>query len=108
MNDVEKIKAVVANRPKAEKMAWRRKQDKLLKIVQEQIHPIEQKITELIAEKDKIYENEVVPIREEMVKDCIHPAELLILKTEFEGTPNEIRYVECKFCNRKIMIREDV
>lgn len=79
--------------PKNEKNIWLRKRKKIEEFV-EQVEPIEEKIRELILQKQPIYD-EIAKLRNIMVKDCIHPFDLLEYK---------INHVLCKFCNSKISL----
>jgi len=76
---------------RSEKTAWKRKQVNMEKLI-EQLRPFEEKILAIIEEKQPILD-EVQALREEMVKDCIHPYEHLVQKDD---------HVECKFCNKRI------
>jgi hypothetical protein len=73
------------------KMAWERKMSRMQRLLQK-IQPIEEEIIELQAKKVPIYD-EIQSIREDMVRECIHPFDYLIEK---DG------YVYCKFCEAKI------
>ena len=73
------------------KMAWERKMSRMQRLLQK-IQPIEEEIIKLQAKKVPIYD-EIQSIREDMVRECIHPFDYLIEK---DG------YVYCKFCEAKI------
>lgn len=77
------------------KLAWRRKKKKLESRV-EDLRPYEEKILELIQEKQPIMD-EIEKLRQTMVQECIHPKDQLVHK----GT-----HVECKFCNKTITLKK--
>lgn len=77
---------------RSEKTAWKRKLANMEKLI-EKLRPIEEKILNIIKEEKQTMLDEIQSLRQEMVKDCIHPYEHLVQK---DG------YVECKFCNRRI------
>lgn len=79
-----------ANR--SEKTAWKRKLVNMGKLI-DLLKPVEEKILNIIKEEKQPLLDKVYALRQEMVKECIHPYEYLIQK---DG------YIECKFCNRKI------
>ena len=81
-----------ANR--SEKTAWKRKLANMDKFI-EQLKPVEEKILTIIKEEKQPLLDQVYKLRQEMVKECIHPYEHLVQK---DG------YVECKFCNRRIRV----
>jgi len=85
------LESVANNSLRSEKTSWNRKMDNMVKLIAK-IRPIEEQILELMAEKMPIADD-VAALRNEMVKECIHPLEQLVFKDT---------YVECKFCNRKI------
>lgn len=79
-----------ANR--SEKTAWKRKLVNMEKLI-ETIRPIEEKILDIIKDEKQPILDDIQALRQEMVKECIHPYEHLVQK---DG------YVECKFCNKRI------
>jgi len=81
-----------ANR--SEKTAWKRKLANMEKLI-EQLKPIEKKILDIIKEEKQPLLDQVHSLRQEMVKECVHPFEHLVQK---DGC------VECKFCNRRIRV----
>lgn len=78
---------------RSEKTAWNRKMDKMVNLLAK-LRPLEEKIIELHGEKTPIMDD-IQEVRNEMVKDCIHPYEYLLLKEDC---------VHCKFCDKKIRI----
>jgi small-conductance mechanosensitive channel len=88
------IKEKIANKPnRPEKVSWNRKLANLEKLY-EKIQPIEEQILDLIAQKQPIYD-EMQEIREEMVNECIHPYDYLVINDD---------HVLCKFCNKKLKL----
>jgi len=81
-----------ANR--SEKTAWKRKLANMEKLI-EQIRPIEEKILDIIKDEKQPILDDIQALRQEMIKECVHPFEHLVQK---DG------YVECKFCNRRIRV----
>lgn len=83
-----------ANR--SEKTSWKRKRNNM-EILISKLLPVEEKILEIFKNEKQPLLDQVYELRQQMVKECIHPYEHLIKK---DG------YVECKFCNRKIGISD--
>jgi len=81
--------ANVASR--SEKTSWNRKMNNMVKLLA-LLRPIEDKILELHAQKEPIFD-EIQSLRTTMVKECVHPFEFLIHKSD---------HIECKFCNKRI------
>jgi len=88
-NLFEKI-ANHANR--SEKTTWKRKFSNM-EILILKLRPIEEKILKIMKNEKQPLLDQVHDLRQQMVKECIHPYEYLVKKNG---------YVECKFCNRKI------
>jgi len=89
------LESVANSSLRSEKTSWNRKMDNMVKLIAK-LRPIEQQILDLMADKMPIADD-VAALRLEMVKECIHPLEQLVVK----GT-----IIECKFCNRKIQTPE--
>ncbi len=87
------LDAIAALAPKAEKLAWKRKEKKMQGFI-EDIGKIEDQILELVKAKMPL-DDEISELREVMVKDCIHQKSDLT----HVGT-----HVICKFCERKLSI----
>ncbi len=84
----------IANNPsRSEKTSWTRKQDNMVSLIAK-LRPIEEQILELMATKIPIMD-EIQLLRNEMVKECIHPFEYLSMKSN---------HIECKFCFRKLSL----
>jgi predicted nucleic acid-binding Zn-ribbon protein len=77
---------------RSEKTAWKRKLDNMEKLI-EKLRPIEEKILDIIRDEKQPILDEIQALRQEMVKECVHPFEHLVQK---DG------HVECKFCNKRI------
>ena len=91
------IKEKIAGGPdRSAKVAWKRKMSNL-EALYDKIKPIEDKILELMASKTPILD-EMQTIREEMVCECVHPFDYLVVKED---------HVLCKFCDRKMKIIDD-
>jgi len=80
-------------RNKNEKASWLRKKRNLEALVKD-LDPIQQQILELNYQKNKIVDD-ITAIRNEMVKECIHPIDYLV----HHGT-----YVMCRFCETKLRL----
>lgn len=79
---------------RSEKTAWKRKLTNMEKLI-EQLRPVEEKILDIMRIEKQPLLDKVQVLRLEMVKECIHPFEHLVQK---DG------HVECKFCNRRIVV----
>lgn len=96
MTDKELFTKVVNHATKNERIAWNRKHKKLSTMIEEKISPIEDKILELIMEK-QTHIDVVTELRDILIKECVHPREFLV---------NNDDHVLCKFCNRKLNVNE--
>ncbi len=91
---IRKIKdAVSSTKTRNEKVSWDRRMNNMVKLLA-QLTPIEEQLTELLAQKLEIVDR-VQDLRKEMVNECIHPSTHLIVHND---------HVVCKFCNRKFSI----
>jgi mannose-6-phosphate isomerase class I len=81
------------NANRSEKTSWNRKMDNMVKLLAE-IRPIEEQIIELNEKKIPIFD-EIQEIRKQMLQDCIHPYEYVLLETN---------HAKCKFCEKKISL----
>ena len=94
--DARRALEIVANHAnRSEKTSWSRKQKNMEKLLA-RLSPYDEQLLNLLAHKQLILD-EVAVLRDEMVDDCVHPYDLLVMK---EG------YVECKFCNRKLNVNQ--
>ena len=89
----QQLEKVANHAPRSDKTSWNRKNENMGKLV-EKIRPLEQAILGIIKRQTPLYD-EIAVLREEMVRTCIHPYDLLIHKED---------YIVCKFCNSKISI----
>ena len=83
--------ANAANR--SEKTSWNRKMDNMVKLLST-LRPIEDQIIDLQAKKIPIFD-EIQGLRLQMVKECIHPYEYLLIRDT---------HAVCKFCEKKISL----
>ena len=90
------LAAVVRQKTKNEKLAWQRKL-KRMEVLIDQLRPLEDEILKIMERKLPIMDD-VAALRAEMVKECVHPRDLLLHKGG---------WIECKFCNAKLSIPTD-
>ena len=90
------LKNVANIKDKNEKLSWTRRKKKIEAMV-EAMRPIEDKIMALQNERHE-HLDRIQDLRRQMVKECIHPKDLLVHKTT---------YIECKFCNAKLSIPKE-
>lgn len=94
---IRRILEMVANHAsRPEKTSWGRKRDNMEAMVR-QLRPLEDKVLEIYASMMPI-KDDIEGLRQEMVKDCIHPFDLLKYKTDEQGHD----FVECKFCEKRM------
>lgn len=74
---------------KNERLAWKRKHEKLLKIINGEMRTLDDSIINLMEQK-QVFVDEIVELRKQMIKECVHPKEQLV--------HNGIS-ITCKFCN---------
>lgn len=75
------------------KLAWNRRVKKMNELI-EQVRLYEDRILEIVREKQPFLD-EVSELRNEMMKECIHPKDQLV----HIGT-----YIHCRFCEKKISL----
>jgi hypothetical protein len=93
--DPAKIKVIRSHMEKADILSWRRKKEKMEKMVEEEVQPLEDEILALILKKQPLMD-ELLALRSVMVETCIHPEDLLV---EYDdGT------MFCNFCNKRLKI----
>ena len=83
---------------RSDKTSWNRKIDNMVTLIA-RLKPIEDKILDIMLKEKQPILDEIQQLREVMLKECIHPYDNLILKSD---------HVHCKFCNRKIGIPTNV
>lgn len=89
-----RLKEEIANNAnRSEKTSWNRKMDNMVKLLAE-IRPLEDKIIELNEKKVPIFDA-IQELRKQMLVDCIHPYEYVLVETD---------HAKCKFCERKISL----
>lgn len=88
-----KCKKIISFKPKNERIAWMRKLDKMQQLIKT-MEPIEDAILSKMAEKQVIMD-EITALRKLMVKDCIHPVDMLV---------DNNTHIVCKFCNDKLRV----
>lgn len=86
-----RLEAVANNASRGEKVTWERKMDNMVKLLAK-LHPIENAMLELMVKKNAALD-EVAALRQEMVRDCVHPLPHLV--------HHDDKTVTCKFCNRR-------
>ena len=87
---------VIASLPdKSETRSWERKAVAMAKLL-EQLQPIEERMLALVAERQPLVD-EIEALRTVMTQECIHPVEHLV---ECDT------YVDCKFCNRRLVVTD--
>lgn len=87
------FEAVADNATRSEKVSWDRKMDNMVSMLAK-LKPIEDEIVNLMAAKLPLMD-EISALRHDMVKDCVHPYEMLTHKDQT---------VHCKFCNRQFCV----
>lgn len=83
------------NANRSEKTSWNRKMDNMVRLLAE-LQPLEEQILALEAKKLPIFD-EIQELRAQMVQECIHPYEYLLI---------ENNAAKCKFCERRLVIRK--
>ncbi len=81
------------NANRSEKTSWNRKMDNMVRLLAT-LRPIEDQIIELQAKKIPLFD-EISVLRTNMVNECVHPYEFLVIKET---------YAMCKFCDHKISL----
>lgn len=90
---IRHIETISKHPDKNERIAWSRKNKKLIELVDE-LAPFEERIFQIILEKQPLMD-QIAELRAEMVKVCVHPKDQLI---------HQMTHVHCKFCNRNISL----
>lgn len=89
-----RVKEGIANAAnRSEKTSWNRKMDNMVKLLAA-LRPIEDQIIDLQAKKIPLFD-EIQALRVQMVNECVHPFEYLLVKETC---------VECKFCSKQLSI----
>lgn len=87
------LEKVANHAPRSDKTSWNRKNENMGKLLKK-IQPLEQAILGIRKRQIPIYDD-IAILREEMVRTCVHPYDLLIHKED---------HIVCKFCNSKLSI----
>lgn len=88
---------------RSEKVSWERQYGNLQKVLETKLQPLENQILDLVVEKNKIYD-EMVVLRDELIRDCIHPFEHVAHQVTLDGEATGI-YI-CHFCNKKVALND--
>lgn len=89
------IEQLQTHQTKSELTSWKRKRKKMEALV-EKVNEIESSIEEL-NNKRIILLDEVVDLRALMIKECVHPHDMIVEVEDGDG-----RITLCKFCDKKI------
>lgn len=87
-----KLEKIANAATRSEKTSWNRKLQKMQKIIDDKLNPIEDEILELQAQKEAIFDETQI-LRNIMVLECVHPFDYLTVKDD---------HILCNFCNKKI------
>ncbi|MNI89815.1 hypothetical protein D3C73_1472650 [compost metagenome] len=78
------------------------------KLLTDKLQPIENKILDLIGQKNKVFD-EIVVLRDELIRDCIHPFEHVVEDPIADGLTSAVGHsgiYTCKFCNKKVALND--
>ncbi len=81
------------NANRSEKTSWNRKMDNMVKLLAE-LRPIEEEIITLTEKKIPLFD-QIQDLRKQMVQDCVHPYEYVLVEKD---------HCLCKFCDRKLSL----
>ena len=96
--EIRKEREEISNHAtRSEKVSWERQYGNMQKLLTEKLQPIENKILDLIGQKNKVFD-EIVVLRDELVRDCIHPFEHVVPTMLATAQP----IYECKFCGKRV------
>lgn len=90
------LEAIANHATRSEKTAWLRKRKNMEQMVGK-LRPLEDKILEIQTKMRPIYDD-IAVLRKEMVDDCIHPFDMLVVR--------EDGLVSCKFCNKLMSLKQ--
>lgn len=79
---------------KNERLAWKRKYEKMQTLIKEKMEPLNEEALKII-EKKQLVLDELTPLRLQLVKECVHPKEFLV----HMGT-----HITCKFCDSNLSL----
>lgn len=92
------LETVADNATRSEKVSWDRKMDNMVSLLAK-LNPIENQILDLMSQKMTIVD-EITTLRQEMVRDCVHPYSHLMHKGN--------NLAECKFCGKTFNVKKNV
>lgn len=111
--EIRKEREEISNHAtRSEKVSWERQYGNMQKLLTDKLQPIENKILDLIGQKNKVFD-EIVVLRDELIRDCIHPFEHVV-----EDDPSASPLIDsvtilrptgtyvCKFCNKKVALND--
>jgi hypothetical protein len=87
------LETVADSATRGEKVAWDRKMDKMVTLLA-QLKPLEDQIIDLMAKKMPLIDD-VAALRHDMIRECVHPYQMLIPHGEV---------IKCKFCDRQFSV----
>ena len=85
--------SIADNASRSEKVSWDRKMDHMVRLMAK-LRPLEDKILALQAQKTPILD-EIAILREDMVRECIHP---------FTNLTDKDGKIHCKFCGHAFVV----
>ncbi len=89
----KQLNEVAKHADKNQRLAWRRKKARIDQLI-ERLQPLQEERLKLIMQMQPVMD-EIEAVRQDMVKECIHPLDHLVHKGS---------HIECKFCNVKLKI----
>lgn len=108
--EIRKEREEISNHAtRSEKVSWERQFGNMQKLLETKIQPLENKIIALMAEKSE-YIDEMVALRDELVRDCIHPFEHVVEdpvpEDKFGAHVGHSGIYTCKFCDKKVALND--
>lgn len=107
--EIRKEREEISNHAtRSEKVSWERQYGNMQKLLTDKLQPIENKILDLIGQKNKVFD-EIVVLRDELIRDCIHPFEHVVEDPLVEGVVTTVGHsgiYTCKFCNKKVALND--
>lgn len=107
--EIRKVREEISNHAtRSEKVSWERQFGNMQKLLTEKIQPLEDQILDLMTKKNKIVD-EMIVLRDELVKDCIHPFEHVAEEPIQDGMGFSLGHsgiYTCKFCNKKVALND--
>lgn len=109
--EVRKAREDISNHAtRSEKVSWERQYGNMQKLLTEKLQPIEDQILELIGKKNEVFD-EIVVLRDELIRDCIHPFEHVTglpvnANASMGGVQISTGTYVCTFCNKKVALND--